>query len=100
MIQPDALIKIDSYYLIRHYVPNAWERIYDAWKAGATIEVYSCIEIDEKLGTVPAYADDPDALSPTSCEFILGEDLCYTTNCLRIDYPHSERDEAAVRPTA
>lgn len=100
MIQPDALIKIDSYYLIRHYVPNAWERIYDAWKAGATIEVYSCIEIDEKLGTVPAYADDPDALSPTSWDFIEGEDFGYTTNGWRIDDPHTERDEAAVRPTA
>lgn len=99
MIQPDALIKIDSYYLIRHYVPNAWERIYDAWKAGATIEVYSCIDIDRKLGTVPAYAEDPDALSPTTWDFIEGEDFGYTTNGWKIDDPLTERDESAVRPS-
>lgn len=97
-IQPGATIKIDSYYLIRHYVPNAWERIYDAWKAGATIEVYSCINIDEHLGTVPAYVDDPDALSPTSWDFIEGEEFGYTTNGWRIDDPNTERNEAAVRP--
>lgn len=99
-IQPDALIKIDSYYLIRHHVPNAWERIYDAWVAGATIEVYSCIKIDEKLGTVPAYADDPTALSATSWDFIEGEETGYTTNGWKIDDPYTERDETAVRPTA
>lgn len=98
-IQPDALIKIDSYYLYRHFVDNAWIRIYDAWKAGATIEVYSCIEIDEKLGTVPAYADDPTALSPTSWDFIEGEEEGYSTNGWKIDDPYTtERDESAVRP--
>lgn len=97
-IQPDALIKIDSYFLIRHRVEDAWIRIYDAWKAGATIEVYSCIEIDEKLGTVPAYADDPDALSPENWDFIEGEETGYTRNGWRIDDPYTERDESAVRP--
>ena len=100
-IQPDALIKIDSYYLYRHFVDNAWIRIYDAWKAGATIEVYSCIEIDQKLGTVPAYAEDPTALSPTSWDFIEGEEEGYSTNGWKIDDPYTlDRDEAAVRPQA
>ena len=95
------MIKIDSYYLIRHFVDNAWIRIYDAWKAGATIEVYSCIEIDQKLGTVPAYADDPNALSPTSWDFIEGEEEGYTTNGWKIDDPYTpDRDESAVRPQA
>lgn len=100
-IQSDALIKIDSYYLYRHYVDNAWIRIYEAWKKGATIEVYSCINIDEKLGTVPAYADDPNALSDTSWDFVEGEEEGYSTNGWKIDDLNTpDRDESAVRPQA
>ncbi len=100
-IQPDALIKIDSYYLIRHKVEKSWEKIYDAWKAGATIEVYSCINIDEKLGTVPAYAEDPNALSATNWDCLEGEEEGYTTNGWKIDDPYTpDRDESATRPVA
>ena len=36
--------------------------IYDAWKRGATIEVYSSKDNSKKLGTVPMYKDAADAL--------------------------------------
>lgn len=96
-IKDNCLIKIDSYYLIRHWVDNAWIKIYNAWTKGATIEVYSCIEIDEKLGTVPSYTEDPDALSPTSWDILEGEEYGYSTNGYVVDDPHTERDESARR---
>ena len=98
-LKDNCLIKIDSYFLYRHQVDNCWAKIYKAWKNGTTIEVYSCIEIDELLGTVPAYADDPTALSNTSWDILEGEEEGYTTNGYKIDDPYTERDETAVRPS-
>lgn len=39
--------------------------IYNAWKRGATIDVYSSKDNSKKLGTVPMYASDKGALTPT-----------------------------------
>lgn len=44
---------------------SGYGTIYNAWKRGATIDVYSSKNIEKKLGTVPMYKDDPGALTLT-----------------------------------
>lgn len=44
---------------------GAWTKgIYAAWTKGATVELYEYGGNARKIGTVPAYSEDPNALSP------------------------------------
>lgn len=90
-VADNALIKIDTWFLMDH-TEQAWLQIYNAWKdRGATIEVYSRIDPhrDELLGTVPSYAEDPDALSPG------GKKGDYQpSNKWQVDDPYTEGNEA------
>ena len=90
-VADNALIKIDSWFLMDH-TDGAWSQIYNAWKdRGATIEVYSRIDPhrDELLGTVPSYEEDPDALSPN------GKKGDYQpSNKWQVDDPYTDGNEA------
>lgn len=44
---------------------SGYDYIYNAWTRGATIEVYDSQDITKKIGTVPMYADDDDAITQT-----------------------------------
>lgn len=94
-IADNAHILIDSHYLMGHYVPSQWTYIMDAWKRGATIDVYSCIKIEEKLGTVPMYSVDPTALVESDWICPEGADRGYSANNWKIDDPYTDMDESA-----
>ena len=68
----NAHILVDYQFLIDKYSYDSnkgydgktygYMTIYDAWKRGATIDVYSSKDNAKKLGTVPMYKDDANAL--------------------------------------
>lgn len=68
----NAHILVDYQFLIDKYSYDSnkgydgktygYMTIYDAWKRGATIDVYSSKDNVKKLGTVPMYKDDASAL--------------------------------------
>jgi len=69
ILADNAAIKIDSRFLASHPVenggnPSCWCDLYDAWKRGATVEVYWWKDIARYLDTAPLYTEDPEALSP------------------------------------
>lgn len=47
---------------------SCYGSVFNAWKRGAKIDVYSSQDIEKFLGTVPMYADDPTALTPPGQE--------------------------------
>lgn len=71
-VADNARILVDYQFLLDKYSYNSdggydgktygYMTIYDAWKRGATIEVYSSKDNSKKLGTVPMYKDAADAL--------------------------------------
>lgn len=68
-VADNCKIKIDSWFLGSHPIENSgqescWVDIYNAWKRGASIEVYWWKDISRYLDTAPLYSADPDALSP------------------------------------
>lgn len=71
-MEDDAEIKIDTWFLFDHNTsdagnPSCWSNVYDAWKRGAKIEVYSCMKMEHPvLAAVPMYSVDPEALSPNN----------------------------------
>lgn len=83
----NAKIKIDAGFLYDH--DRCWSYIFDAWKRGAVIDVYSCKNIEQKLGTVPTYAEDPEALSGGNVD-----ESGIPANKFRIDDPNTEVNEA------
>lgn len=92
----DAKVKIDSWFLFDHNVnngsasdPSCWTDIYNAWTRGATIEVYSWVDIDYYIATAPSYAEDPEALSPNNkiADYV-------PSNKWQVDDPLTEENEA------
>lgn len=68
-VADNCRILVDYQYLVEKYGNKSessfsgYGTIYSAWTRGATIEVYSSKDITKKLGTVPMYSDDNDALT-------------------------------------
>lgn len=96
-MEDNAEIKIDAWFLFDHNTedngtPSCWSNIYDAWKRGAKIGVYSCMDMSKDvLATVPMYSVDPDALSPNNK---LGP--YKPSNKFRVDDPLTPENEAPV----
>ncbi|MBR5035372.1 MAG: hypothetical protein IKX71_08705 [Bacteroidales bacterium] len=84
----NAQVKIDAGFLYDH-ATGPWKDIYNGWTRGATIEVYSCVDINQKLGTVPSYAEDPEALAEGNID-----ENGIPANKYRIDDPNTEINEA------
>lgn len=91
-MEDNAEIEIDTWFLFDHNVsdsgvPSCWSNIYDAWKRGATIKVFSRVK-NEYLATVPMYSEDPEALSPNNKKGKLDP-----ANNWKLDDPYTDEKE-------
>lgn len=90
-VADNATIMIDTHFLWDHTLEASWTQVYNAWKRGAKIEVYSVMDPhrDELLGTAPAYSADPDALSPEG-----KNGSGQPSNKWQVDDPYTDKNEA------